>query len=299
MKSILPILIIFLTTTSLFAQYPQGYPVIYHGTVAVETDDPELKDLKWHRWTTKNFTILSINEQQGEFLAKNIEQVKTWTMLRWGLPNEQLSVECRILAVPSKELMKKLFRIEETKFEVRQESNKTNLYAAWLLLNDTPAKTLPATITAINLRELSASGKIVDHVWAERGISVLNKTLSQVRGDLSLLAGSINTNGAKFSSQQLFTTSRPDWESMDARDKQVFDLQSAALLLLLRKEFGEAKLHQLLRTNNIEQSLWNLYSFKGFTQFDSSYQRYVNDLSKEIAGNRVPDNYLEIRSVRR
>jgi hypothetical protein len=86
---------------------------------------------------------------------------------------------------------------------------------------------------------------------------------------------------------------------MDARDKQIFDLQSAALLLLLRKEFGEAKLHQLLKTNNIEQSLWDLYSFKGFTQFDPSYQRFVNDLSREIAGNRVPDNYLEIRPVRR
>ena len=40
--------------------------------VEAPLEDPELKDLEWNRYVTKNFTILSIDNERGTLLAENI-----------------------------------------------------------------------------------------------------------------------------------------------------------------------------------------------------------------------------------
>ena len=47
----------------------------------------DFQDLVWNRYTTENFTILSIENKQGKWLSYNIENIKSWCVKRWGLPN--------------------------------------------------------------------------------------------------------------------------------------------------------------------------------------------------------------------
>ena len=71
--------------------------------------DPDLKNLVWNKWDTDNFTILSLDQSQGKYLHENIESMKTWILRRWGISEKlQFSAECKIMCVPTKELMKKL-----------------------------------------------------------------------------------------------------------------------------------------------------------------------------------------------
>ena len=43
----------------------------------IKTAIPEdIKDLVWNKWETPNFIILSIDEDQGRYLAENIESIK-------------------------------------------------------------------------------------------------------------------------------------------------------------------------------------------------------------------------------
>ena len=68
----------------------------------------DLKNLVWNKWNTNNFTILSIDQAQGEYLFNNLEAIKTWSLTRWGMSDLKYSAECRVFCVPNKNLMKKL-----------------------------------------------------------------------------------------------------------------------------------------------------------------------------------------------
>src|SRR5580698_5192926 len=78
-------------------------------TGSASITDPDLKGLQWNRYVAGNFTIMSINDAQGKWLAENIEKIKAWCITRWGFPDFKFSKECRVMCVPSHQLMKKLF----------------------------------------------------------------------------------------------------------------------------------------------------------------------------------------------
>jgi hypothetical protein len=54
---------------------------------------------------------------------------------------------------------------------------------------------------------------------------------------------------------------------------------------------------RLCNRNKTEDVLKSVYRFNGFQHFDSSYGRYMRDLSKDILANKTPDSYLEIKPV--
>ena len=70
-------------------EYPQGQP-----TAA----DADLEGLRWNRYTTDNFVILSIDNNQGRWLYQNVEKIKQLSLTRWGFPqtSEEFTQECRI-----------------------------------------------------------------------------------------------------------------------------------------------------------------------------------------------------------
>src|SRR4051812_26115945 len=88
------------------------YAQIEHPYGVLTPTDADLKNLAWNRYTTENFAILSIDDEQGRWLAHNIEHIKKWCLTRWGFPENSrhlFTKECRVFCVPDKILMKKLF----------------------------------------------------------------------------------------------------------------------------------------------------------------------------------------------
>jgi hypothetical protein len=82
MKKILACFLLFYTGL-IYSQEPAA-PIIAESVVA---DDFELKNLQWNRYVTKNFTILSIDNEKGKILSESIEEIKTSSLVRWGFPD--------------------------------------------------------------------------------------------------------------------------------------------------------------------------------------------------------------------
>lgn len=293
MKSVLLILAISLLGCSV---------VQAQGLSTIAPDDPELKDLQWNRWTTDNFTILSIDDSQGEWLAKNIEQIKTWGLTRWGFPDFTYAAECRVMCVPNKRLMKKLFNIEKSTFEPRYKDGRLQMTILWLLLDDVPRNILPQYISEANFYQFAEAHNTQLGMFASRGMALMNSSDSDVRLKLASLKDSLHQDDPIYLSKVLMTMTRDEYKKESLQNKKLYDAEVMALCLMLRKEFGEAKLQGFLRIasrNGSEQALKTVYGFSGYEHFDSSFQRYMKDLSSDILQSKTPDSYLDIKPVKK
>lgn len=262
---------------------------------ALEPVDPELKDLQWNRYSVGNFTILSIDDNQGKWLSENIEKIRAWCLNRWGFPDIQLAKECRIFCVPNKELLKKLFSIEDSRVEIRDENN-----VIWLVLDDKPAKTIPVYLTQIALVEFEQKNNVKLGWWFKRGSSVLNGIIPDVRKNVSELDTLLQQNQPIFVSEKMFTLTEDDYKKESPENQLIFDRQAVALCIMLRKEFGEAKLQGFLRIsgkNNAQDVLKVVYGFDSFSHFDKQYIKFMRELTFDVLNDKTPDAYLEIKPV--
>lgn len=252
--------------------------VPYGGT----TDN--LQNLQWNRYTTDNFVILSINNTQGKNLNDTLEKTKKEMLKKWGFDDFALSKECRIFCVPTSEMLKKLFNLSESKIEFRPDLN-----VVWMVYDD------KVLVTQVLFKEFEDKYKTELPFWFKRGAFVLNKTKSEIKKEIA------NLENIKFSSEKLLSYKEADYNKESAEDKKVFDQQCLSLCLLLRKEFGEAKLQGFLRLsakNNPQDVLSVIYGFSSYKAFDKQYNRFVKDLNGEIINNKVPDSYLEIKAAK-
>lgn len=259
--------------------------------------DESISSLKWNRYTTKNFTILSIDDKQGKWLEENLESIKKWCLSRWGFENIDFNKECRIFVVPNKEMLKTLFNIVEPKVEIRKKNDELDLSVVWLSLDSNPANVIPTFITHVCLQNLQEKYKVKFDLWFERGISELNNTIPEAKDDLKGIAKNIIENNPMFTSERLFNLKAEDFYKLSESKQQMFDNQSLALVLMLRKEFGETKLHNFVKTvpeQGYQTMLNKIYGFKNYDHFDKSYFTYLKDISNEIIKNKVPDSYIQI-----
>lgn len=249
----------------------------------------ELQDLVWNRYTTENFTILSIENKQGKWLYYNIENIKSWCLKRWGLPNINFEKECRIMVVPNKELLKKLFNISESRYETRMVDGKLEIIAVWLSL-DTEGDlvdVVPYFVTICSILEIDHKFNIKSNLLLANGVAELNRSLSNIKDTIkiaSIVDGKdiVNT----------LSVDATKYKKMSQEDSNNFELKSVVISLMLKKEFGESKFLRFLFSNkNTEDSLGLIYNFDP-DSFTKSYVRYCKDLSSEIKENKVPDFYL-------
>lgn len=267
------ILILFFCSSS-FAQdilYPTGKVI----------EDDEIKNLKWYRYTTDNYTILSINDSQGKWLNSNIKSIENWCLLRWGFLEKQTNKECRIFCVPNKELLKKLFLLEQSKVENREE-----LTAMWLILDDTALKTISPYLSQSLFDEQAW--------WFKRGASILNGYIPSVRENVKSFFVIIEKDQSIFDSEKLFTLTEEEYLKQTEENKRIFDTEVVILCLMLRKEFGQVKLHSFLEENDANQGLKRVYGFSGFNHFDKQYIRFVKDLTRDVEAGITPDSYLNV-----
>lgn len=260
--------------------------------------DPDLKNLVWNKWDTDNFTILSLDQSQGKYLHENIESMKVWVLRRWGLPEKfRFSAECKVMCVPTKELMKKLFRLEQSHAEVRMENGNIKESVLWLVLDKPiPAEIIPSALTVVCLREFEVVQKKSIGFWAHRGMSVLNGTPEQIE----IVLGIPTLTNKTYSSKTLFEMTEEKWLKLSADKKASYDRVVTALCLLVRKEFGQDNYWNLAVTKGSEQNLNNTLGFLSYSEFDATLKRYVNNLSNDIMiGNRTPTRYLQINPPER
>lgn len=276
-------------------EYPYG--------VSAPTD-ADLKDLQWNRYTTENFVILSIDNAQGKWLSKNIEHIKKECLSRWGFPENsrgKFTKECRVFCVPDKTLLKKLFALDQSKVEARKKEGRLEMTALWLVLDDKPSKTIPEYLSQVCFSEFESANNVSLGFWFKRGASLLNGTIPDIRQEIVNLSSVVGKDQPIFPSDKMFSMTQEDYLKETNENKKIFDQEAIALCLLLRKEFGEAKLQGMLRLsskNSTEDVLRAVYGFSGYSHFDKQYIRFMRDLTDEVAKGKTPDSYLEVKPVR-
>ena len=262
-----------------------GYSqTIYPGKYS-PPNDPELKNLVWNKWNTNNFTILSIDQDQGEYLYKNIEAIKTWSITRWGFDDIKYSAECRVFCVPNKSLMKKLFGRETPVAEVMyDENNKIKLSGIWLVFDGQPIDSIPAQLVLVNLKEIEQTTGNKFNFWFYRGSFVLNHSVQSIKGLL-------NNGTIGFENKSLLSTTESQWAELDQDKKNQFDFQSACLCLLLRKEYGQKNMTNFVKNPDPKAVI----GFKTDDEFGLTCIRFSSNLVADIKNGRTPDDYLIIK----
>ena len=260
----------------------------------IEVADPQIKNLEWNRYVSKNFVILSINNEKGKELTESLETLKTSALTRWGFPDVKFSKECRVFVVPDYDLLKKLFNLNVGKVQLRKELN-----VIWCVGDEMPNKSILPYLTQVCLSEYENTESVLLPLWFKRGCITLNNSVADVRENLKSFNDVARKEQFAHSADQMFTFTDDDFNKQTTENKKLFDQQAACLCLLLRKEFGEVKLQGFLRMssrNKVDDLLQLIYGFKSASQFDRSYVRFMKDLCADLADNQTPDSYLEIKS---
>ena len=242
----------------------------------------DLKNLVWNKWNTDNFTILSIDQVQGEYLFNNLEAIKTWSLTRWGFKDLKYSAECRVFCVPNKELMKKLFGRESSIAEVIYDGNKIKLSAIWFVFDEQPIDSIPSQLVLINLKEIEQASGVKFGFWFYRGSLVLNHSVNNIKS--ALVNGTVG-----FDAKNLLNTTEEQWSGLDQNKKNQFDFQASCICLLFRKEYGQSNLLNFIKTSDPKT-----VGFKTEDEFNLTYNRFCGNLIADIKNNKTPDNYLII-----
>lgn len=259
-------------------------------SISGSSSQNELENLVWNRYTTENFTILSIENSQGKWLNSNIERIKSWCLKRWGIQNFKFQKECRIMVVPNKDLLKKLFNISENRCEVRKIKNDVEIIAVWMVLSSEAdlVDVVPYFVTKCSLVEFNYYNNFKNNFALTNGISLLNQSVNTIK---KIKDEKIN----KLKILDLLDVDENKYKKMTAEEKKNFDLNSIVLCLMLKKEFGENSFLKFYFSNkNKEDSLSYVYNFNS-SDFDKSYSRYSNDLINELKENKVPNSYIDIK----
>lgn len=265
----------------------------------VSLTDPSIEGKVWNRWTSKNFVVCSINNTQAQYLHQHLELVKGWALSRWGLYDIQFGSECRVIAVDDPVLYEKLFKIKESKIEIRRdESGKIKMTVMFLLLDQPPSQTVPIPLTEVCMAEFQQKYNTNFGWWAHRGMSLLNGTMPQVKANVLALSTPLSSNQPMYFSEGLFTMTKEAYDLETPERQKLFDQTSMAFCLLVRKEFGQNKFHWMLKkTENKgdgQVAIKEVLGFDSYADFDKTFKRYMTDLTKDIAQNKTPDSYLQI-----
>jgi hypothetical protein len=261
----------------------------------VTAPDADIRTLQWNRYTTENFTLLALDDAQGRYLYENVEKAKSWVFGRWGLPDVKFVRECRVLVVHDRALMKKLFGLDESRVEARRD-----MIVVWLVSDDRFSRTAPGPLTEVCLCELEHRTGAKLGWWFHRGAAGLNGPLSDIRADLAALNPLVKGNHPVYGVDALLTMTEAKYKGEPPERRLLFDRQAVALCLLVRKEFGQVRTHEMAGgSDDPEQTLQKVLGFRDFDHFNRTFRRYMLDLSGDVVANRTPDSYLDIQPLRR
>ncbi len=253
----------------------------------------EIEGLQWNRWTSKNFVVLALDDSYAVYLNKHLELAKTWTLARWGLLDVDYSVQCKVICVDDPVVFNKLFRLNATKVEIRRDSQgKITETVIFLLANQQPSYSIPSPLTEVSLAEFGQKYNTNFGWWTYRGMCGLNGSLNQIKTTINLKK-QIESNDPLYFSKGLFAMTKDDYLKLSDAQKKLYDASAIAFCLLIRKEFGQEKFHNMMKLGN-ETNLAKITGFNSYDEFDRVFKRYVIDLSNDINSQKTPDTYLQI-----
>lgn len=263
----------------------------------------EFEGLVWNRWTSKNFIVCSLNDSQAQYLHKHLELVKSWIFSRWGMADIDFSVPCKLICVDGKDLFKKLFSIENTKVEVRRNSDGLITETViFLLIEGPPSQTIPIPLTQVCLTELGQKNYKVFNPWVVRGMAHINGTLEQIRKNILNVKPLLEKNEPLFYSKALLELTSEQYGSLNNDQKNIFDSCSIIFCLMIRKEFGQDVYLKFLHKStedNPEDAVKEILKFSSYDQLDKTFKRYMIDLTNDIYNSKTPDDYLQVNNKKR
>jgi hypothetical protein len=252
------------------------------------TSNVDIKNLQWNRYTTDNFTILSINNKQGKWLYNNVGQIKKWCLSRWGISNYNLKQECRIMVVPSKDLLKRFFNLDENHVEFREKDGKPEIVAVWLCLEEDKKEQIiddiPRIISSILIRDIMIS-KNLNKKFIEVGFSLLNQSMDKIKNTIDE-TDEFNLDFLKITDEE--------YNKLNQSLKESYNKNSLIFCLMLKKEFGEFNFLKLmfLKESNIK-SIEKIYFFNN-EQLENSTDRFFNDIKNAIKNKKIDNRYLKV-----
>lgn len=257
----------------------------------------EIEGLQWNRWTSKNFVVLAINDRYAEYLNTHLELVKTWTLGRWGLFDVDFSVPCKMICVDDPVLYEKLFKLKQSKVEVRRdEQGRIKETVIFLLANTAPSHAVPSPLAEACLAEFGQKHNTNFGFWLYRGTSLLNGSLEQIRGRVVGMRQPLTANQPIYFSKGLLEMKREDYLKLSDDQKQLYDSCAMVFCLMIRKEYGQDKFHHLMKDSSVnpEAALKAHTKFDSYDLFDRTFKRYMIDLANGINSGKTPDHYLQI-----
>ena len=302
MKKFLLTILLFMSPAILWAQediQKVSLPTEVKQEMKVSITDPSIEGKVWNRWTSKNFVVCSIDNKQAQYLHQHLELVKGWVLTRWGLYDIPFSSECRVIAVDDPVLYEKLFKIKESKVEIRRdEGGKIKMSVIFLLLSDKPSETVPVPLTEVCMAEFQQRYNTNFGWWAHRGMALLNGSLPQIRSNMTALAAPLQNNQPMYFSEGLLTMTEEAYMKETPERQRLFDQTAMAFCLLLRKEFGQNKFHWMLKKTEAkgdgQVALKEVLGFEDYSHFDKTFKRYMTDITRDISQNKTPDSYLQV-----
>ncbi len=267
--------------------------MLFVGSAGGQPPAPGVEGLEWNKYDVdQRVHVLALDDKQGKYLHQNFNNVKTWALDRWGLPDVEVASETRILCVTSRDQMKKLFKIEQSAVEYRQDGKGQNYTMVWLLCDDRPTRVIVGVITDVALTEYERAAGVRLPWYVRRGMTKLNGTIPDIRADITALNGA-----GTFDVRAVLEMTEADYKKLTPGQQAVFDRQAAVLLLLCRKEYGQVRTLEFIHGG--PGGVTSVLGFRDFAHFNATYARYTGDLCREVAAGRTPDSYLDIRPVKR
>lgn len=256
---------LFFVLLSSFACAQEAVPFPNQTKASAPEIPEDLRGLVWNKWNTKNFIIISIDKDQGLYLKNNIEKTKTWLITRWGLDDFDFTGDCKIVCVSNKELLKRIFKLENSKFEIRKNKDgKIQLSAIWFSLED---KNMPtAEIMKICLAEYGLANEIPD--FCNQGMCFLSRDFEFIKNNI--LQNKDSILDIEFS-------------------KSMTDVQAGVVCLLMRKEYGQENFIEYLKKKNL-----SCYGFDNEEKFQNTLSRYCVNLLEDLKNNKTPKDYIKI-----
>lgn len=285
MKNLFIVLCLFAGTAT--AQEPVKIGSEAVGQYFNTTIPEELKNKQWNRWTTRNFTIISINDGQAQYLNSNLNKIKDWLITRWGFANFDFTLECKVICVDDPTLFKKMFGLDQSKVELRDKS-----VIIYLLLDDKPAKTIPLPLTEACLIEFEKTNYQLPW-WFHRSMAILNGSIADIRKEIVDFQPILAKDTPMFFSSELADMTEEKYNKLNSDQKSVFNKNALIFTLMIRKELGQKKLHKFLESKKIGD-----LGFVSTDQLDATFKAYMIDLTNDIVGSNkkmTPDSYLQIK----
>lgn len=287
----LSIFTVFLLATALVTQASRSSTSYGGPTTETPSEqkkcDESLNGLQWNRYVRKNFVVLSIDDNQGRWLHNNIEKLSSYCAERWGLKVADAPKECRIFCVPTSSLLKSLFNLDQANVAFK---NDPNVNVIWANLERPYEDSILPYLSRVIL-----SDGFNRPWWFLRAAQILSSPVKAVH---SCIEGE---SWQDITPNDFFSLSYDSYLKLSKDKKEVFDRQALIACLMLRKELGQIKFLEFLRSyedgEEPSSSLVSVYGYKGGKDFSLKCSRYYSDLLAAIRSNKVPDSYFSIQRL--